>query len=33
LFFACVAGGLLFHMFVTLAILMRTLGVSLDWTQ
>ena len=31
LFFACVAGGLLFHMFVTLAILMRTLGGFRPW--
>ena len=30
-FFACVAGGLLFHMFVTLAILMRTLGGFRPW--
>lgn len=31
LFFACVAGGLFFHMFVTLAILMRTLGGFRPW--
>ena len=31
LFFACVAGGLLFHMFVTLAVLMRTLGGFRPW--
>ncbi len=30
-FFACVAGGLLFHMFVTLAVLMRTLGGFRPW--
>ena len=31
LFFVCVAGGLLFHMFVTLAVLMRTLGGFRPW--
>jgi Na+/H+-dicarboxylate symporter len=31
LFFARVAGGLLFHMFVTLAVLMRTLGEFRPW--
>lgn len=31
LFFACVAGGLLFHLFVTLAILLRTLGGFSPW--
>jgi Na+/H+-dicarboxylate symporter len=31
LFFACVAGGVLFHMFVTLAVLMRTLGRFRPW--
>ena len=31
LFFTCVAGGLLFHMFVTLAVLMRTLGGFRPW--
>jgi proton glutamate symport protein len=31
LFFVCAAGGLLFHMFVTLAVLMRTLGGFRPW--
>ncbi len=31
LFFVCVAGGLLFHTFVTLAVLMRTLGGFRPW--
>jgi proton glutamate symport protein len=31
LFFACVAGGLLFHLFITLAILMRTVGGFSPW--
>lgn len=31
LFFACVAGGLFFHLFVTLAILMRTVGGFSPW--
>jgi len=31
LFFACVAGGLIFHVFVTLAILMRTFGGFSPW--
>jgi Na+/H+-dicarboxylate symporter len=31
LFFACVAGGLAFHLFVTLALLMRTLGGFVPW--
>ena len=31
LFFACVAGGLLFHLFVTMAILMRTVGGFSPW--
>ncbi len=31
LFFACVAGGLLFHLFVTLAILLRTVGGFSPW--
>ncbi len=31
LFFACVAGGLIFHVFVTLAILMRTVGGFSPW--
>jgi proton glutamate symport protein len=30
-FFLCVAGGLLFHLFVTLAILMRTVGGFSPW--
>jgi Na+/H+-dicarboxylate symporter len=31
LFFACVAGGLLFHLFITLAILLRTIGGFSPW--
>ena len=31
LFFACVVAGLFFHMFVTLAVLMRTLGGFRPW--
>jgi len=31
LFFACVAGGLLFHLFVTLAVLLRTFGGFSPW--
>jgi Na+/H+-dicarboxylate symporter len=31
LFFICVAAGLAFHMFVTLAVLMRTLGGFRPW--
>ncbi len=31
LFFACVAGGLAFHLFVTLAVLMRVLGGFSPW--
>jgi proton glutamate symport protein len=31
LFFACVAGGLLFHLFVTLAVLMRAFGGFVPW--
>jgi len=31
LFFACTAGGLLFHLFVTLAILLRTVGRLSPW--
>lgn len=31
LFFVCVAGGLIFHMFVTLAVLMRILGGFRPW--
>ena len=33
LFFICVAGGLLFHMFVTLAIMMRVFGGFRPWTH
>jgi Na+/H+-dicarboxylate symporter len=31
LFFACVAGGLAFHLFITLAVLMRALGSFAPW--
>jgi Na+/H+-dicarboxylate symporter len=31
LFFACVAGGLAFHLFITLAVLMRALGGFAPW--
>ena len=33
LFFVCVAGGLLFHMFVTLAIIMRVFGGFRPWAH
>jgi len=33
LFFVCVAGGLLFHLFVTLAILMRVFGGFRPWAH
>ncbi len=33
LFFLCVAGGLFFHMFVTLAVMMRTLGGFRPWAH
>lgn len=33
LFFACVAGGLLFHMFVSLALIMRVFGGFSPWSH